>query len=204
MDRVSLAFNSALILILLILIYLIVRAKRETDNANRLLRYETEKDFLTGVYNRRYFNLYMEACWKGESAHDKISLLMMDIDLFKDFNDTYGHLKGDDVLKTVTDCIVEHVRKEDVLARYGGEEFALVLDAVDTEVAVQVADKIRQAVYDLAIVNEAAQTGRITISIGVVTVAPMSGITVRETIDQADKALYEAKEEGRNRVVVHF
>lgn len=198
----TLLVNMSLLAIILLLIYLIAKAQRKSNDLNQLLKYESEKDFLTGAYNRRYLKLYMDKCWKDGDTSKDMSLLMMDIDKFKDYNDTYGHIKGDDTLKLVIDCIGEHIRKEDVLARYGGEEFSLVLVGASSEEALKVSQKIRQAVYDMNLLNEKAHYERITLSIGLVTVRPESGISVRDTIDLADKALYEAKASGRNRVVV--
>jgi len=198
----TLFINTSLLAIILFLIYMIARAQRKTDDLNQLLRYESEKDFLTGAYNRRYFNMYMDECWKESDPSKELSLFMMDIDKFKDYNDTYGHIKGDDTLKSVIECIGDHIRKEDVLSRYGGEEFSLVLLGVPSDEALRIGEKIRQAVYDMDLENKKAQYQRITISIGLMTVKPSSGISVRETIDLADKALYEAKDLGRNQIVL--
>lgn len=203
LNKGNLMVNGFGLLIMLILIYMILKMKTELENVNKDLVDENEKDFLTSIYNRKYLNLYLEKLWTTEFKSNEVSFMIMDIDYFKDYNDAYGHIQGDEVLIEVTKCISEHVRKGDVLARYGGEEFALVLDGVPTEIATKVGNIIKDAVYDLNIKHEVSAFKRVTISIGIITVTPDSGISVRETIDYADSALYKAKEAGRNSVVIY-
>lgn len=203
MSLQTLVLNVIILCVILMLIFVLTRMKREVDHLNDLLKLENEKDFLTGVYNRRYYNLLMERLWIRDVPNQTISILIMDIDLFKQYNDTYGHIMGDDVLKKVAKCISNHIRENDVLVRYGGEEFSLVLDGTSKDAALMVCDKIKNAVYDMDIVHETSPYKRITISIGVTTVKTDTGIKIEEAIDQADIALYSAKAAGRNTVVAY-
>lgn len=200
-DKSHIFVNVFGLFIMFILISMLLRLKVELDNTNRDLTNETEKDFLTGIYNRKYLNQYLNKLWKVNYGKREVSVLMMDIDNFKAYNDTYGHIYGDEVLVKLTACITETVRKGDIFARYGGEEFSLVLDGVTSDIAYKVADNIRKAVYDLNILHESSISKRITISVGVITTVPDNQNTIRDVIDQADNALYEAKASGRNTVV---
>ncbi len=197
----TLIINGISILIIMAFIYMISNMKSEIDDLNELLKYDNERDFLTEIYNRKYLNLYMEKLWMSGDKTRTVSVLLMDIDKFKQYNDTYGHLYGDEILKAVTECISDHTRKEDVLARFGGEEFSLILKDVPNDEAVRIGEKIRDAVYDLNLEHKSSSYGRITISIGVSTVKPSDGISVREAINRADNSLYQAKDAGRNAVI---
>lgn len=203
LNKGNLIINGLGLLIMLVLIYMIIKMKTELDNMNKSLTDDNEKDFLTGIYNRRYFNLHLENIWMLENEASEVSLMIMDIDNFKEYNDTYGHVQGDEVLKEVTKCISNHVRKGDVFARYGGEEFSLILLGVPIDIAEKVGNTIKESIYERNIVHETSQYKRITISIGMTTVTLSSGISVRDTIDHADSALYEAKAKGRNAVVLY-
>ncbi|SFI21669.1 diguanylate cyclase (GGDEF) domain-containing protein [Tindallia magadiensis] len=194
--------NGIMLLSILMLIYMISKTRAELHNMNELLTKENEKDFLTGIYNRRYLNLYLESLWKREDIN-QVSILILDVDFFKKYNDFYGHIMGDDVLKKITQCIDDTVREKDVFARFGGEEFALVLENVHESKVKKIAQKIIDTVYRLNIEHETSPFERITISIGAVTVQPSHTLSVREAIDYADEALYDAKEAGRNRVAVY-
>ncbi|MBN2797393.1 MAG: GGDEF domain-containing protein [Clostridia bacterium] len=198
----TLLINGLSLFIILILIYMILKARSELNNMNELLTTENEKDFLTGIFNRRYLNLYLESIWNKEE-HVIVSILLMDVDYFKNYNDTYGHILGDEVLTRLTDAINETIRKDDVFARFGGEEFALVLENVDQEEALKIAYKIRDAVYELNMEHNTSPFGRVTISIGSVTLMLDHHINVRDAVDCADKALYEAKASGRNKVSIY-
>ncbi len=193
--------NGAMLLIILFLIYMIGKTRVELHTVNELLTKENEKDYLTGVYNRRYLNLYLISLWKRENV-DKLSILILDVDFFKNYNDTYGHILGDEVLRKLTKCINNSVRKNDVFARFGGEEFALVMENVDSSDAKKITQKMIDEVDHLSIEHETSPFKRITISIGGVTVRPGKDLSVRAAIDYADKALYEAKESGRNKAVI--
>jgi diguanylate cyclase (GGDEF)-like protein len=197
----TLVINSLSLLIILILIYMIIKVRGELNSTNEVLKNENEKDFLTGIYNRRYLNLYLEKLWNIANPELNISMLIMDVDYFKFYNDTYGHIKGDEVLKAITKCINQNIRKGDVFARFGGEEFALVLENVTLEESKHIANKVKQAVYDLNIEHQSSPMERITISVGIRAFSMDSSLSVRQVIDEADKALYEAKESGRNAIM---
>ena len=164
-------------------------------------------DGLTGVLNRRAFDDALSREWEHTvRTTGQMSLLLLDIDHFKDFNDTYGHQAGDDCLRVVAAAIRNTLwRPNDILARYGGEEFAVILPDVDASGAVEVAERIRQAITDMKIPHLKSQAGRgkVTASIGVATALSRSGGTIRMPeglLLAADTALYKAKRNGRNRV----
>jgi diguanylate cyclase (GGDEF)-like protein len=168
---------------------------------NRQLDLLAQFDGLTGLPNRRSFDATLQSQWNGSEATEQlVSLLMIDIDHFKRFNDYYGHVEGDACLKTIATCLAEgSLRPSDVVARYGGEEFAAVLPSVSLERAVAIAERVRQAVFDLNLPNRQAPVGRVTISVGAATVSTHAA-TSRELVEAADAALYTAKRSGRNRV----
>ncbi len=163
------------------------------------LRYLANRDRLTGLYNRRYFDKIFEQRFR--EAHLKnypLCLLFVDIDHFKKVNDTFGHEKGDEVLRGVAQIIHALCRKEDIVARYGGEEFVLLFCGMDSENGAQVAETIRRIVEE----KSTAVVGfRITISIGV-SVDNGRLADPRDFLKSADTALYTAKSQGRNRVVI--
>ena len=202
MNRDNILFNFLILGIIILLLLLVIRIKHELEKQNRLLLVDNERDFLTGIFNRRYFNLFMENLWESADENSEVSLLMMDIDYFKRYNDTYGHIMGDKILKNVTSVINHTIRKQDVFARYGGEEFVLVLEKVPIKDAEKIAGKILEAVYDLNIENTPSPHGRITISIGVASLKNCNKVDIAHFIETADQALYEAKASGRNRAIV--
>ena len=161
------------------------------------------KDGLTGVANRRMFDTIMAREWAhAKRSRKPISLIMLDIDYFKQYNDHYGHLQGDDCLKRVAQVLnSEAVRARDFLARFGGEEFALILPETDEEAAIKVAERCRKLILDQDIPHEKSEAGpQLTASLGVVTVIPADDDDPIAFIEQADKRLYAAKQEGRNRI----
>ena len=165
------------------------------------LRSQSVRDALTGLYNRRYLDesIELEFARAGRS-NVPLSVVMLDIDHFKNFNDTFGHEAGDVVLKQVADVFVKATRKGDVAGRFGGEEFLLIMPGADTRQAVDRSDKVREAIQALTLTHAGQQLGTVTASFGVATF-PGAGETTLELIDAADKALYAAKGAGRNRVV---
>lgn len=166
------------------------------------VRSEARTDGLTGIANRKVFDGVMrDAAREANERSQHLSLLMLDIDFFKRFNDTYGHQMGDQVLKLVARTIQTCVRPEDTVARYGGEEFAAILPRTPMRDAQSVAERIRATVAGKRITNRRSGTelGRITLSIGVAEYA--IGETMTEVVQRADKALYMAKRLGRNQVV---
>lgn len=158
-------------------------------------------DGLTGLFNRRYFDEVLSTEWKRcWRTGNSVALLMLDIDHFKLFNDTYGHQAGDQCLKQVSSAIRECARRAgDVSARYGGEEFAVILPETSESNAVVVSRNILEKVEKLSIPHSASKTApTVTISIGMATLSPSPENSITELIERADKALYLAKEEGRN------
>ncbi len=202
LSKNNLIFNFIIITVILTLLYILIKMKSEQDKMNKLLIIDNEMDFLTGIYNRRYFDLWVDNVLKNSNDTKKISLFMMDIDYFKEYNDTYGHIKGDEVIKAVAKTINEQIRKGDVFARYGGEEFVLFMKDVTEETALQIAEKLRASIAGLNISHEKSSYQHITISIGVVTLVPTSVMDLSHFVDIADLALYKAKRGGRNVVYV--
>jgi diguanylate cyclase len=166
------------------------------------IRAESFTDQLTSLSNRKYFDRSMEeAVAKAKGNGESLSLAMLDIDHFKKFNDNYGHLTGDQVLRLVASTLKLNIKGKDVAARYGGEEFAIILPSTALRQALTVADQIRRAVMarELKKKSTGEFLGRITISIGVATLAPDDDI--QSLIGRADACLYAAKRNGRNRVI---
>lgn len=164
----------------------------------------TNVDGLTELSNRRYFNEYMDTQWKRAAREQSsLSVLMIDIDAFKRYNDTYGHLAGDEALKKVAETIQARVaRSTDLAARFGGEEFSLILPATPLSGAHYLAEKLRRSVEDLGIPHNASTLAKcITVSVGAASTIPQRGDSFPSLIETADKALYEAKRAGKNRVV---
>ncbi|MFP5390117.1 MAG: diguanylate cyclase [Gammaproteobacteria bacterium] len=167
------------------------------------LRSLTYSDGLTGIANRRHFDVTMEKeMRRTKRAGTPLSLLMIDIDSFKAYNDTYGHQQGDDILVRVAGALNAMLQRPlDLIARYGGEEFAVVLPELDQEHALLLADKLRQRVLEMNIPHaSAAGHPCVTISIGLATHTPEHPLDLAELVGQADRALYVAKHGGRNRV----
>lgn len=159
-------------------------------------------DPLTGLYNRRKFNEAMDTCWR-QSIRMQLpcSLLMLDVDHFKIFNDTYGHLVGDECLKSLSDVFcLEAVRPHDTVARIGGEEFAIILPETSIQGAEHVASRIIQRVKELSILNEHTQLGVVSVSVGIACAYPKMGDNLSHWQQEADDALYFAKDSGRNQV----
>ncbi|MDZ7344194.1 MAG: sensor domain-containing diguanylate cyclase [candidate division KSB1 bacterium] len=161
-------------------------------------------DELTGVFNRRYFNQrYEREIQRAQRYGRALSLIMLDIDHFKIFNDTHGHLAGDAVLKQVAKILEQSIRRADILARYGGEEFVVVLPEINKEQGRKVAEKLRRAIERNDFPNAGTQPlGRITISLGVASF-PEDARDAEELVDRADQGLYLAKARGRNQVGVY-
>jgi diguanylate cyclase (GGDEF)-like protein len=157
-------------------------------------------DDLTGLYNRRYFNeRLMEEVDRAERHGGDFSLLMIDIDKFKNVNDNYGHPVGDKVLVAVAEVLSGKLRKTDLLARYGGEEFVIILFNTQKEKALEIAEKLRCAVAEFPLLD--AEKIKMTVSIGVATLG-LDSNTLDELLSDADKGLYNAKSQGRNRVAI--
>jgi two-component system, chemotaxis family, response regulator WspR len=186
------------------------RALRESQRllleVNAELQRLSNADGLTGLSNRRYFDEFMTFEWK-RAARERttLSLLMIDVDSFKRYNDTYGHLAGDGVLKKVAATIKSSIgRPADLAARFGGEEFSVVMPNTALAGAQYLAEKMCRGVENLQIPHSGAtSTGYVTISIGVAATIPPHDQPWNVLVKAADGALYEAKKTGRNRVVIH-
>jgi diguanylate cyclase len=166
------------------------------------VRTESLTDPLTQLANRKYFDMTLEeAIADAREKSEPLSLMMTDIDHFKNFNDSFGHLTGDQVLRLVAMSVKQNVKGQDTAARYGGEEFAIVLPNTVLRSAITVADHIRRAVMTKELMKRSTgeHLGRVTISIGVATLQP--GDTPQMLIERTDTCLYAAKRHGRNRVM---
>jgi diguanylate cyclase (GGDEF)-like protein len=166
------------------------------------LRNQAIRDPLTAMYNRRYFEetAARELLRAGENG-SSVGVIMIDVDHFKRFNDSYGHEAGDAVLQRVGLILQSHTRVEDVVCRYGGEEFVMLLPGLPGEAIVNRAEELREAIHELSVRFHGETLARITISCGV-SVFPDQGRACAELIDAADHALYRAKQAGRDRVQV--
>jgi diguanylate cyclase len=180
-------------------------SKSEISNLQQSLeaiRAESLTDPLTGLGNRKYFDRMIEqAVQSALTQNEPLSLLMFDIDHFKSFNDSYGHLTGDQVLRLVAMSLKQTIKGQDITARYGGEEFAVVLPSTGLRQALTVADHIRRAVMakELKKKSTGEILGRVTISVGVSMLK--QGDDTDSLIERADACLYAAKRNGRNRVI---
>ena len=170
-----------------------------------LLREMVARDGLTGIQNRRMFDQHITRVWQQAVREAKrVAVLLIDIDCFKDYNDHYGHQAGDECLRAVAVSLSQCARRPlDFVARYGGEEFAIVLYQASHEYVAEVLTRIQRSVAELNIPHDASRVAsRLTVSIGAAFVLPAANRSVEGLIQLADEALYRAKEEGRNRVIV--
>lgn len=170
-----------------------------------LLQEMVARDGLTGIQNRRMFDQHIQRVWQqAVRESERVAVLLADIDCFKDYNDRYGHQAGDECLRAVAVCLSQCARRPlDFVARYGGEEFAVVLYQASREYVAEVLTRIQRSIAELNIPHEASLVAsRLTISIGAAFVLPVANRTHDGLIQLADEALYSAKEQGRNRVVV--
>ncbi|CEO89910.1 GGDEF domain-containing protein, partial [Syntrophaceticus schinkii] len=179
------------------------RVNKELEEANQKLEKLSQTDSLTGIFNRSVFDRTIRAEWdRCKRHHSPLSLIMVDIDIFKAYNDNYGHQAGDDCIRWVAQSLRACVkRSSDIVARYGGDEFAVILPHVNRDTAVQFADQIRKKVLELAIPHPFSPVSPyLTISAGVQTLIPSDELSIEKLIRTADQALYEAKKE-HNEVV---
>jgi len=166
------------------------------------LRVQSIRDPLTGLFNRRYMEESLEReLHRASRNNHSVSVLMMDIDHFKQFNDTFGHPAGDTLLRALGDFVMKRSRGQDIACRLGGEEFALILTAASADAAYKRAELLREEVAQLVVQHNGAVLGQIYLSIGISTFSE-HGSTAEQLLHAADKALYRAKKEGRNRVIL--
>lgn len=178
----------------------LVKLTVQLNEANQELQRLSMTDGLTGIANRRLFDDLLVREWRRCMRLKKpLSVIMVDVDFFKSYNDTYGHQAGDDCLKVIA-REVSHAtpRAGDLAARYGGEEFVLVLGETDEDGARWVANRICQHVIGLKMMHESSSHDYVTVSCGVSCVLPTSGLSAEKLLKSADSALYLAKEQGRN------
>jgi diguanylate cyclase (GGDEF)-like protein len=197
------ALIAALNVTIIALAILFSQQLRHRRAAEDELRELARTDGLTGVNNRRTFEENVDGEWRRAQRNAwPLSILLIDVDSFKGFNDLYGHSAGDDALIDVARCIAQNVRRPgDTAARYGGEEFAVLLPNTDEAGAMRIAEQIRAAVQALQHRHVASSHHVLTVSIGVATARGEAMATSRELVNAADEALYDAKDAGRNRAL---
>jgi diguanylate cyclase (GGDEF)-like protein len=182
----------------------LIAVAQQLETANQELRRLSFLDGLTGITNRRGFDEYFLKEWRrAVRAQGSLSVILLDVDHFKPFNDHYGHLAGDDCLKHIAAALRSALhRPADLVARYGGEEFVVVLPDTDPSHATVVAETLRTAVEDLRIPHASSPSARsVTVSLGVASVTAVPDASPQGLVDAADQALYAAKRAGRNRSV---
>lgn len=181
-----------------------LRLKEQRDklrSAAQGLQQLSATDELTGAYNRRHLLQRIREEFSESNRHERaMSFILFDIDHFKSVNDNYGHLAGDAVLKNLAEVVRQSTRQEDVLARYGGEEFAILLPTTPREIAITLAERIRQSVASKPFAHENL-TLQVTISLGVAGIPDDAVEDIEDLIEAADRRLYVAKNSGRNRTV---
>jgi len=183
----------------------LLETQEQLRETNELLSELSYRDSLTGLHNRRHFDAVFETEFRRAArSRASLSLLMIDVDHFKAFNDTYGHQHGDDCLREIAQALEHGPRRaHDCVARYGGEEFVVLLPGANTADAVKIAEKIREAVLALKIEHAGSDTAPCaTVSIGVCSCKPKISGSSKEILRDADTALYVAKGMGRNRVAM--
>ncbi len=183
--------------------YLLEYKSRENFLNTRLMQLLADRDGLTSLYNRRSFNRQMTSLWRqGQRDGVPLSLLIADVDHFKAYNDTYGHHAGDHALQAVAGLLEERARRPlDMAVRLGGEEFALLLYGSDQAVALQLAEDLCAELERLGVEHRGSTSASVlTLSIGVATLQPADDLPLTQLYEQADRALYLAKANGRNQV----
>ncbi len=176
------------------------------QEANRKLELMANLDGLTQIANRRCFDSYLNCEWqRHQREQNPLALILIDIDYFKRYNDSYGHQGGDDCLIRVAKAIAQvPKRSTDLTARYGGEEFVVVLSNTDNEGALKIAAEIQTAIANLAIVHQSSDVHNyVTLSMGIVSLIPTIEQSLETLIFFADQSLYAAKEQGRNRAIAY-
>lgn len=193
--------HTIILFIMGLLEYFVINLVLQMNDSYQLAKNESTTDFLTQLNNRRHFEkLYKELSFNAVEHQRGLSCLMLDLDYFKNINDTHGHLVGDIVLKEIALLLKSNIRGTDVVGRIGGEEFCIILEC-EQKIAIEVGEKIRKKIEKHVIKPENKPEIILTTSIGIASF-PESSLKCEELTQLADKALYEAKRMGRNRVVV--
>jgi diguanylate cyclase (GGDEF)-like protein len=181
------------------------KSEEKLKTANQQLEYLANIDGLTQIPNRRNFDVHLQQEW-GRMSREKLylSLILVDVDCFKQYNDYYGHQIGDDCLKQVAIALKNSIKRTgDLVARYGGEEFATVLPNTDAKGALHLAEQMRLSVAKLSLPHDNSTVSSfVTISLGIASLIPGKNISPERIIELADRALYQAKQQGRDRIVV--
>lgn len=188
------------------LVQLRVKNHLKLQQQSKLLKQLAHEDPLTKIPNRRRFDEFLTREWLISARYQSnLSLLMIDIDLFKQYNDRYGHLQGDQCLIKVAETLSSLVmRRTDLLCRYGGEEFAVILPDSTPEIAQQIAEKLRSGIADLQLPHVGSKLyEHVTISIGVATMVASNESQSESLLEKADGNLYRAKKAGRNQIASH-
>ena len=194
LHRSNIAALIGIIFISVILVFVLILV--------RLLSKKNVTDQLTGVYNRKKLNALLQKYERNGTPSD-LGVVMMDIDYFKRYNDTYGHQAGDKVLKDVAGVLKESVRKKDIVIRYGGEEFLILLNSIKKNAAEEICQKIHTNLKEKAIPHIASEVSEhVTMSMGLVVQKEKNGMPLEKLIGSADECLYQSKEAGRNRLTV--
>ena len=181
----------------------LAKSQRELEEANRTLRMISRKDPATGLWNRRYYDEVMEIEWSRCQRYERsIAMMIIDIDYFKNYNDCYGHLSGDDCLVTIAECLTNvFQRSTDLVVRYGGEEFVVVMPEQSFDQAMRMGELVCEKVKDLQIPHSCSPISSwVTVSIGVSALIPAETNSYQDLFEAADQALYEAKAAGRDQV----
>ena len=174
----------------------------EQRQENNFLRQQVKRDSMTNLYNhQRFRELLQQELSRSERYGHPVSIIFLDIDHFKSVNDTYGHLAGDKVIKTIASCLRNELRESDQVARYGGEEFAIILPETEKEGAWDLAERLRKKIDSLKIGHENSYIHS-TMSFGIASLKPGAKVSLDESIKRADNALYQAKRQGRNRCCI--
>jgi diguanylate cyclase (GGDEF)-like protein len=177
--------------------------ERELHEANQRLLEMSHTDALTGILNRRAFEVQLEKERdRARRTGQSWGLLIFDVDWFKDYNDRYGHVAGDEVLRRVASMLQNEARRIDTVARYGGEEFVVLVGGADPGGLVVLGERIRARIQEAAIPHDVAPKGVVTVSAGASLSSAATGHEIRVVLETADRCLYQAKTTGRNRVVM--
>lgn len=176
---------------------------RQLEAVNKRLEELSITDSLTGLYNRRHFFERLDSEFSRSKRYSLCSsLMLLDLDYFKKINDTYGHQNGDEVLRKTSEILRQNSRVHDIVARFGGEEFIISLCQTDPEGAFIMAERIRKGIEEFQFVSPSGSSFNITISIGISSIPDIRINNINDLIRIADISLYEAKKQGRNRVVI--